>query len=143
MQPCFREITYGLERLAMCLQGCDDVFAIKWNDSLSYGDIHKNDEAEMSAYNFEHADIDLLQHDFAACEKECARLNELELPLAAYPALLRLSHLFNLLDARGALSVTERQRRVLRVRKMAALTVRTWLASREQQGFPLLAAQSE
>ncbi len=141
--PVSGEITYGLERLAMHLQGCDNVFALKWNDSVSYGELHKRDEVEMSAYNFEHADTELLQSEFATCEKECKRLNEISLPLAAYTFMLRASHLFNLLDARGALSVTERQRFILRIRKLSSHTVGAWLESRQEQGFPLLGAESK
>ena len=137
-RPVTAELTYGLERVAMYLQGVDSVYDLAWSDGITYGDVHLQNEREMSAYNFAHAPVATLFDWFATCEEESGRLAALGLPLPAYEMVLKASHLFNLLDARGALSVTERQRRLLRVRAIARGAARAWLAERERLGFPLL-----
>lgn len=140
-EPVMGEITYGLERIAMYLQDAASVFDLVWTEGpqgvVTYGDIYHQNEVEQSAYNFEHADVDFLFHAFEHCEKEAARLAELALPLPAYEQVLKASHTFNLLDARHALSVTERQRYILRVRTLARATAQAYYDSRERLGFPL------
>jgi glycyl-tRNA synthetase alpha chain len=141
-RPVTGEITYGLERIAMYLQGVDSVFDLCWSDGplgpVSYGDVYRQNEVEMSAYNFEHADVAVLFREFDGHEAACARLLGLELALPAYEQVLKASHAFNLLDARHAISVTERQRFILRVRAMARGVAEAYLASREALGFPML-----
>lgn len=144
-RPVTGEITYGLERIAMYLQGVESVYDLKWADTphgpVSYGDVFHQNEAEMSAYNFEHANVDYMFHVFDTSEKECDKLIAAGLALPAYEMVLKASHAFNLLDARHAISVTERQRYILRVRAMAKQVAETYYASREKLGFPMLAAQ--
>lgn len=139
--PVSGELTYGLERLAMFLQGVDNMFDIIWtmtaNGPVTYGDVFHQNEAEMSAYNFEYADVDNLLSQFDHYEREANRLIVSQLPLAAYEMVLKASHTFNLLDARRAISVTERQRYILRVRKIAQAVAETYYAAREALGFPL------
>jgi len=141
-RPVAGEITYGLERIAMVLQNVDSVFDLTWADGpggrISYGDIYHQNEVEQSAYNFEHADTESLFAWFATCERECQRLIALSLPLPAYEQVLKCSHTFNLIDARRAISVTERQRYILRVRTLARACAEGYLARREALGFPLL-----
>lgn len=141
-KPVLGEITYGLERLAMYLQGVESVYDLVWTDSgsgpVTYGDVFHQNEVEMSAYNFEHADTQALFDWFDACEAESGRLVAAELPLPAYDQVLKASHTFNLLDARHAISVTERQRYILRVRELARAVAESYLARREALGFPLL-----
>jgi len=141
-RPVTAEIAYGLERIAMYLQGVDSVYDLAWADGplgrVTYGDIFHQNEVEMSTYNFEHADTDALFAQFDACERECQALVARALPMPAYDQVLRASHTFNLLDARHAISVTERQRFILRVRTMAKRVAETYYASREAAGFPLL-----
>ena len=137
-RPVTAELTYGLERVAMYLQGVDSVYDLAWTGGVTYGDVYLQNEREMSAYNFTHAPVDTLFEWFETCEGESGRLTEAELPIPAYEMVLKASHVFNLLDARGALSVTERQRYLLRVRTIARGAARAWLARREQLGFPLL-----
>jgi glycyl-tRNA synthetase alpha chain len=136
------EITYGLERLAMYLQGVESIYDIVVTDgplgSLTYGDVFQQNEAEQSAYNFEHADVAVLLRHFEDHERECQKLLAAQLPLPAYEQVLKASHTFNLLDARRAISVTERQRYILRVRTLASGVARAYLESREKLGFPLL-----
>ena len=140
-RPVLGEITYGLERLAMYLQGVESVYDLIWSDSgersVTYGDVFHQNEVEMSAYNFEHADVDALFGWFDTCERTCQSLVEAALPLPAYDQVLKASHTFNLLDARNAISVTERQRYILRVRDLAAAVANEYLARREAMGFPL------
>ncbi|MBX2838805.1 MAG: glycine--tRNA ligase subunit alpha [Gammaproteobacteria bacterium] len=140
--PVLGELAYGIERLAMYIQKVESVFDLVWGESANgtiyYGDVFHQNEVEQSAYNFEHADTEALFAAFEHCEKECQRLTELELPLPAYEQVLRGSHSFNLLDARHALSVTERQRYILRVRTMARKVAEVYLARREALGFPLI-----
>lgn len=141
-KPVTSELTYGLERIAMYLQGVDSVYDLVWTDGpngvITYGDVYLQNEREMSAYNFEHANIESLFALFETCESESTSLAEAALALPAYEMTLKASHTFNLLDARGALSVTERQRYILRVRTLARAAAGAYLASREALGFPLL-----
>jgi glycyl-tRNA synthetase alpha chain len=138
------EITYGLERLAMYLQGVESIFDIVWTDGplgrVTYGDVFHQNEVEQSAYNFEHADVAWLNQQFDAHERACTALLEAKLPLPAYEQVLKASHTFNLLDARRAISVTERQRYILRVRTLARGVAEAYYASRAALGFPLLRA---
>jgi len=141
-RPVTGEITYGLERLAMYLQGVASVFDLCWTDGplgkVTYGDVFHQNEVEQSKYNFEHADVASLGAWFDTCEKEAQRLLELGLPLPAYEQVLKCSHGFNLLDARRAISVSERQRYILRVRTLARAVAQAYHAAREALGFPLL-----
>ncbi|KAB7622732.1 glycine--tRNA ligase subunit alpha [Alkalilimnicola sp. S0819] len=140
-QPVMGEITYGLERLAMYLQGKESIFDLIWTEGpegvVTYGDVFKQNEVEMSAYNFEHADTEALFGWFDTCERESQRLIEADLPLPAYEQVLKASHTFNLLDARHAISVTERQGYILRVRALARAVAQAYHARREALGFPL------
>lgn len=140
-QPVTGEITYGLERLAMYIQEVDNVFDLTWTDGplgkVTYGDVFHQNELEMSAYNFEHAPVSELFNLFDLYESESKKLIDLNLPLPAYEMVLKTSHTFNLLDARHAISVTERQRYILRVRTLARLISETYYQSREKLGFPL------
>jgi glycyl-tRNA synthetase alpha chain len=143
-RPVTGEITYGLERIAMYLQGVESVFDLLWADGphgpVTYGDVYHQNEVEQSRYNFEHADIPGLFARFDDNETACQRLIEAGLALPAYEQVLKASHHFNLLDARRAISVTERQRYILRVRTMARAVAETYYASREVLGFPMLGA---
>ena len=140
-RPVSGEITYGLERIAMYLQGVDSVFDVVWaehaGEVVTYGDVYHQNEVEMSAYNFEHADTAALFAWFDQCEQEATRLIALSLPLPAYEQMVKASHTFNLLDARRAISVTERQRYVLRLRTLARAIAEAYYATREALGFPL------
>lgn len=146
-RPVTGEITYGLERIAMYLQGVDSVFDLCWSDGplgrVSYGDVYHQNEVEMSAYNFERADVAVLFRHFDEHEAACAALLARGLPLPAYEQILKASHAFNLLDARHAISVTERQRFILRVRTMARSVAEAYFASREILGFPMLAQSKD
>ncbi len=141
-RPVTGELTYGLERLAMYLQSTESIFDLVWTrgpqGTVTYGDVFHQNEVEMSAYNFEHADVDFLFAWFDSCEKEFNKLIEAGLALPAYEQVMLASHAFNLLDARHAISVTERQRYILRVRAMARGVAESYYASREALGFPLL-----
>jgi glycyl-tRNA synthetase alpha chain len=143
-RPVMGEITYGLERLAMYLQGVESVFDLTWTHGalgrISYGDVYHQNEVEQSKFNFEYADVEELLRQFDAFEGECQRLLELTLPLPAYERMLKCSHSFNLLDARRAISVTERQRYILRVRTLARSVADAYYASREALGFPMVRA---
>jgi glycyl-tRNA synthetase alpha chain len=145
-KPVMGEITYGLERLAMYLQGVESVYDLVWADGpqgrVTYGDVYHQNEVEQSAFNFEHADTASLFAEFDQREKNCKTLLEVPLPLPAYEQTLKASHVFNLLDARKAISVTERQRYILRVRALARAVAGAYYASREAQGFPMLRAGS-
>ena len=140
--PISGELTYGLERLAIYLQEVDSVYDLIWARSpihtLTYGDVYQQNEAEQSQYNFYHADVDALFTGFGQCERENAYLIKRQLPLPAYEQTLKASHLFNLLDARQAISVTERQQYILRVRAMAQQVAKSYFAVRQAQGFPLV-----
>lgn len=139
--PVTGEITYGLERLAMYLQGVDSVYDLVWTDGpfgkVTYGDVFHQNEVEQSTYNFEHANIDELFKLFDLYESESNRIMALKLPLPAYEFVLKASHTFNLLDARRAISVTERQRFILRVRTLARAVAQSYFDSRAALGFPL------
>ena len=139
--PVSGEITYGLERVAMYLQDIDNVYDLLWSNTkgnaILYGQLYHQNEAEMSAYNFEYADIVLLQNQFEGYERECTALIAAKLPIPAYEQVIKASHTFNLLDARNAISVTERQRYILRVRSLARATAETYYQSRKHLGFPL------
>ena len=142
--PVSGELSYGLERMAMYLQNKDSVFDLLWGKTpegeISYGDIYHQNEVEMSTYNFELADTDSLFQWFDTSESECMKLIEKDLPLPAYEMVLKASHSFNLLDARHAISVTERQRFILRVRTLSKAVAQAYYESRETLGFPLVRA---
>ncbi|WP_334110253.1 glycine--tRNA ligase subunit alpha [Thermodesulfitimonas autotrophica] len=138
LHPVSAEITYGLERIAIFLQGVESVFDIVWTDGITYGDIHHQGEVEHSRYNFEVADTDFLFASFEAFEKEAQRALEAQLVLPAYDYVLKCSHTFNLLDARGAISVTERTAFIHRIRALARACARAYLTQREAMGYPLL-----
>jgi len=139
-RPVTGEITYGLERLAMYLQGVENVYDLVWTvgpqGPVTYGDVFHQNEVEQSTYNFEHADVPSLLAWFDTCEAQAARLVDLGLPLPAYEQVCKASHTFNLLDARRAISVTERQRYILRVRTLARAVAECYHAQREKLGFP-------
>ena len=140
--PVTGEITYGLERIAMYLQEVDSVYDLVWTygpdgKAVTYGDVFHQNEVEQSTYNFEYADIDFLFQAFNQYEKDCLRLIDANLPLPAYEQVLKASHSFNLLDARGAISVTERQGFILRVRTLARAVAQAYFNSRAELGFPM------
>ncbi len=136
-KPITGEITYGLERLAMYLQGVDNVYNLKWTDKLSYGDVYLQNEQEQSAYNFEHSDAEFLFGAFAAYEKQAQYLMSQALALPAYEQVLKAAHTFNLLDARGAISVTERAAYIGRIRHLARNVAQSYVKSREALGYPM------
>jgi glycyl-tRNA synthetase alpha chain len=138
LKPIPGEITYGIERIAMYLQGVDNVYDLEWTKGISYGDVHHQTEVEFSKYNFEEADAGMLFKLFDMYEAECQRLIESELVFPAYDFVLKGSHAFNLLDARGAISVTERAHYIGRVRNLSRLCAEGYVAQREKLGFPLL-----
>ena len=138
LDPISLEITYGLERITMYLQEVDNVFDIQWNNNIKYGDIHLQTEVQFSKYNFEDADVNMLFKLFDMYEAEAFRLLEKDLVLPAYDYTLKCSHVFNLLDARSAISVTERMNYILRVRKLASQCAHQYYVQREKLGFPLL-----
>jgi glycyl-tRNA synthetase alpha chain len=138
-KPVLGEITYGLERLAMYLQGKENVFDLVWTPGVSYGDVFHQNEVEQSTYNFEHSNADWLLRLFGEFEAEARRLIELGLALPGYEMVMKCSHTFNLLDARGAISVTERAAYIGRVRALARLVAQAYYDSREKLGFPMLA----
>jgi glycyl-tRNA synthetase alpha chain len=139
--PVTGEITYGLERLAMYLQGVDSVYDLVWTrgqfGTVTYGDVFHQNEVEQSTYNFEHANVEKMFELFDFYESESNRLMAAELPLPAYEMVIKASHTFNLLDARGAISVTERQRYILRVRGLARAIAQSYVNSRAKLGFPM------
>ncbi len=140
--PVTGEITYGLERIAMYLQGVDSIYDLTWTldpagNKVSYGDVFHQNEVEMSHYNFEQADIEFLFHSFDVYERESQRLIGAGLPLPAYEQVMKASHAFNLLDARHAISVTERQRFILRVRTLSRAVAQAYFDARKTLGFPL------
>jgi glycyl-tRNA synthetase alpha chain len=146
-RPVTGEITYGLERIAMYLQGVQSVYDLTWTRGpqgiVSYGDVFHQNEVEQSAYNFEHADTGALFAWFDTCENASQRLIAAGLALPAYEQVLKCSHTFNLLDARKAISVTERQRFILRVRTLARAVAQAYYDSREALGFPMLQAENK
>jgi glycyl-tRNA synthetase alpha chain len=145
-RPVTGEITYGLERLAMYLQDVDRVYDLVWTEGpqgvVTYGDVYHQNEVEQSAYNFEHADVEALFKWFDVCEGQALALVAKGLPLPAYDQVCKASHTFNLLDARRAISVTERQRYILRVRTIAKAVAEAYYAQREKLGFPGLKAKA-
>lgn len=139
--PVSGEITYGLERIAMYLQGVDSLYDLVWAEGpdgvVTYGDVFHQNEVEMSAFNFEYANVEALFRYFDDCESQCTQLINLGLALPAYEQVLKASHFFNLLDARQAISVTERQRFILRVRALSRQVAEAYYESRRKLGFPL------
>ncbi len=146
-RPVTGEITYGLERLVMYLQNVDSIYDIVWTHAphgvVTYGDVFHQNEVEQSTYNFEHANVPELFHWFDVCEGEASKLIAAGLPLPAYEQVCKASHAFNLLDARRAISVTERQRFILRVRTLARSVAEAYVAQREKLGFPGLKNDKE
>ena len=132
-KPVSLELTYGLERLAMYLQGTDNVFKIKWNEEgVTYGDIYLQSEKEFSSYNFEKANVEILTNQFNELENECSVLIDSNLPLPAYEQCIKASHVFNLLDSRGSISVAARASYILRIRNMVRETCLRWLQEKEK-----------
>ena len=140
-RPVLGELTYGLERLAMYLQGVENVFDLVWTPGVTYGDVYHQNEVEQSRYNFELADTEMLFQHFGQFEDQANRLIEAQCVLPAYEMVIRCSHAFNLLDARGAISVTERQAYIARVRTLARLVAKAYFEAREKLGFPMLNSQ--
>jgi len=138
LDPISVELTYGLERIAMYLQEIDNVYDLKWNESITYGDVHHQQEVEQSIYNFEKADVKMLLELFNRYEGEANRMIKESLVIPAYEYCLKCSHTFNLLDARGAISVTERTGYIGRVRNIARACAKEYLKQREAMGFPLM-----
>jgi glycyl-tRNA synthetase alpha chain len=138
--PVTGELTYGLERIAMYLQSVESVYELIWAETpsgpVTYGDVYHQNEVEMSTFNFVEADVDHLFAQFAFYEQEAMRLATKQLPLPAYEYVMKASHTFNLLDARHAIGVTERQRYILRVRTLARATAEAYVAARGALGFP-------
>ena len=143
LKPVPVELTYGLERITMYLQGVDNVYDLKWTEGVTYGQVHHRGEVEWSRYNFEEAEVQTLFRHFADYERESLRLVEKGLVLPAYDLCLKCSHTFNLLDARGAISVTERVQFIARVRKLARACAEAYLRQRAELGFPLIADLEE
>ena len=142
LKPVSVELTYGIERIAMYIQGIDNVYDLKWNDTVRYGDVHHQGEVEWSTYNFQYADVEMLQKRFDMDEAEGIRMAEKGLVLPTYDHCLKCSHTFNLLNARGAISVAERTSYIGRVRNLARLSAEGWLKQRERLGYPLLAREA-
>ncbi len=138
LKPVSVELTYGIERIAMYIQGIDNLFDIEWAEGIKYRDIHHETEVEFSRYNFDDANVEMHSRLFEMYEKECLRLSKEELILPAYEYCLKCSHTFNILDARGALSVAERTTYIARVRNLARDCAAGYLRLRESMGFPLL-----
>ena len=138
LNPICGELTYGIERIAMYIQGIDNVYDLKWNNQVTYGDVHHKGEVEWSFYNFEYADVGMLRKFFDMCEAESIKMSEKELILPTYDYCLKCSHIFNLLNARGAISVAERTSYIGRVRNLARISAEGYLKQREKMGFPLL-----
>jgi glycyl-tRNA synthetase alpha chain len=138
VRPVAAEITYGLERIAMYIQGRSSVYDIVWAPGITYGEVRRQEEAEHSAYAFDHATVSFLREAFETSEAEAGRLLDADLVLPAYDHVLKCSHLFNLLDARGAITVAERTALMARCRTLARRCAERYLARREEQGYPLL-----
>jgi glycyl-tRNA synthetase alpha chain len=141
--PVSGEITYGLERIAMYLQKVDNVFDLIWTPGIKYGDVHHQSEVEYSRYNFEVADVDMLFRLFDMYEREALRALDRKIVLAAYDYCLKCSHTFNLLEARGAISVTERTGFIARVRNITKMCAEAYIKQREEMGFPLCKSREE
>jgi glycyl-tRNA synthetase alpha chain len=137
-KPVLGEITYGLERLAMYLQGVENVFDLQWVNGVRYRDVFHQNEVEQSKYNFELSNVEMLFRHFNEYEAEAKRLIEAGVPLPGYEMVMKCSHTFNLLDARGAISVTERAAYIGRVRALARAVAKAYYESREALGFPML-----
>jgi glycyl-tRNA synthetase alpha chain len=137
-QPVAVELTYGLLRLAMFLQGCDHVKDLRWGGGLTWGEVQGQFEREYSAFNFEHADVEMYRRHFEDREREARTLLEAKLVYPGYDAVIKCSHYFNVLEARGAISVSERTGYIARVRNLARLAAQTYVARRQEMGFPLL-----
>jgi len=137
LHPVSVEITYGLERISMYLQGIDNVYDLQWNKNITYGDIYHQQEIEQSTYNFELANVDMLLDFFNKYEAESIRIIKEKLVIPAYEYCLKCSHTFNILDARGAISVTERTGYIARIRNLARACAEQYLAQRKAKGFPL------
>ena len=136
-KPVLGEITYGLERLAMYLQGVENVYDLTWTEGLAYRDVYHQNEVEQSTYNFEHSDVTFLLAAFSAHEQQSQHLMQQRLALPAYEQLLKAAHTFNLLDARGAISVTERAAYIGRIRTLARAVAQSYFESRARLGFPM------
>jgi glycyl-tRNA synthetase alpha chain len=136
-KPISGEITYGLERLAMYIQGVDSVFDLRWNDNTLYGDVFMQNEKEQSAYNFEHSDTNFLLNAFNTHEKQAEYLVDKKLALPAYEQVLKAAHSFNLLDARGVISVTQRADYIAKIRNISKMVAKSYLDSRAALNFPL------
>lgn len=143
LSPVSVELTYGLERLAMYLQGVESVYDIKWNKYITYGQIYHQNEVEQSRYNFDASNAKMLLDHFNDFEKEGANMLSANLPLPAYDYCLKCSHVFNLLDARGAISITERNGYISRVRNLAVGVAQAFAQQREEQGYPLLKQEGD
>ncbi|HMK44601.1 MAG TPA: glycine--tRNA ligase subunit alpha [Dissulfurispiraceae bacterium] len=143
LKPVSVELTYGLERIAMYLQDIDNIFDIEWTKGIKYGEVHKQEEIEFSRFNFDESNVDLLKQQFDAYESESKRLNALGLVMPSYEYCLKCSHTFNLLDARGVISVTERTKYIARVRGLAKLCAEAYYRQREEMGFPMIARGEE
>ncbi|HUN69699.1 MAG TPA: glycine--tRNA ligase subunit alpha [Burkholderiales bacterium] len=139
-KPVLGEITYGLERLAMYLQGKESIYDLVWTPGVTYGDVYKQNEVEQSRYNFELSNAEMLYRHFGEFESEAKRLIDAQCVLPAYEMVLKSSHAFNLLDARGAISVTERAAYIGRVRALARAVAQAYFESRERLGFPMVKA---
>ncbi|MDI9570722.1 MAG: glycine--tRNA ligase subunit alpha [Pseudomonadota bacterium] len=137
LRPVCAEITYGIERIAMYIQGIDNVYDLKWNDRVTYGDVHHRGEVEWSVYNFEKADVAMLRKLFDMYEAEGIRTAAMDLVLPTYDCCLKCSHTFNMLNARGAISVAERTSYIGRVRNLARLSAELFIKQREEMGYPL------
>jgi glycyl-tRNA synthetase alpha chain len=138
LKPIAAEITYGLERISMYLQNVDSVYKLKWSDNVTYGELYHHNEVEQSTYNFKQSDPEMLQQLFSMHEKEAARLMDLKLVMPAYEQVLKCSHYFNLLDARGVLGRDERMNTILKIRKLSEKVARAYLEQRIEFGFPLI-----
>lgn len=138
LEPISVELTYGLERLAMYLQGVESVYDLAWNKNITYGHIYHQNEVEQSKYNFELSNASMLFEFFNACEKECKVLIEAKLPWPAYDYCMKCSHTFNLLDARSAISITERTGYIAKVRNLASKIAKLYAIQREELGYPML-----
>jgi len=138
LNPISVELTYGMERIAMFLQGVDSVYQLEWDHGVSYGDVYHRDEVDWSRYNLEEADVPMHFDMFDKCEAECERTCKLGLPVPAYDFALKCSHAFNMLDARSAISVTERQHFIARVRRLARMVAEGYVLERNKMDYPLL-----
>ncbi len=138
LHPVSAELTYGIERIAMYIQGIDNVYDLLWNDRVTYGEVHHQGEVEWSTYNFEKANVEMLRKIFDMYEAEGIRTAEMELVLPTYDCCLKCSHTFNMLNARGAISVAERTSYIGRVRNLARFSAELYMKQREKMGYPLI-----